>query len=355
MAGARLTLLDVLNPLTESRRDVEFTVPGPDGQSATIDGSHLWELPGAYDADTHLPILDRGLRTLDHVRALAGGATTVNAALPWHLVEQRTLADLTAWFGSTSFPRILPILSISHEPSSEGFPRWLAAHANELKSTWMPVIKLYSNDPWFRPNLEAIWEHGFRAAIYFYTGADFEQVVTESGGPVHFRHVTSQAMLEAVRARPDSTCQTSPHFLLDIGSNAENLHVLPPVPGGEQRRSLVSAIDGVDLIASDHNAPVLGNEGPGLEIDQHFLPALLTACSAGDLDLGSTITKVTQGPIDVFAPAAPVSSATILLDPTTHGVVSPWPGQEPRRAAYLGLELTGTVVAVVENENGFLL
>ncbi|AQT80331.1 hypothetical protein B1R94_15235 [Mycolicibacterium litorale] len=349
-------LTDVLDPLSATRSDLTFDVAGPVGGDSVIDGSSLWSLPGLYDADAHLPLQQYGIRESDRWRALAGGVTSMNSALPWQVVEHFELDRLTAAFAATASPRILPILTIADEPSSDGFAAWLDKFGDQIRTTWMPVIKLYSNDPNFWPNLEAIWAAGCRAAIYFYDRPAYEKVLA-AAGPVHFRHVISKAMADEIGARADSTSQTSPHFLVDLPVNRPaELHVLPPVPGGAARLSLLDAVaDSVDVIASDHNAPVAGNTGPGLEIQQHLLPALLTLAENGVLDLATAVEKATTAAAGVFAPAAPLSQARIVVDPRSGGPVGLWPGQEARRAAFLGVPLSGTTVAVLEAGRGFFL
>lgn len=351
-----VTLTDVLDPLSGDRSDVVVDVPAPAGVATSLPGEHLWALPGLYDADIHLPVLERGLRPFDAVRALAGGATTVNTALPWHQVRAHRLADLTSFFARTTAPRVLPVLSVA-DTDSDGFVAWMADHGEELRETWMPTVKLYSNDPHFDANLEAIWAAGCRAAVYFYDDAAFERVVTTPGGPVHFRHVTSKAMAEAVAARADSTCQTSPHFLVELPpGRSEELHVLPPVPGGAARESILATVTGaVDMIASDHNAPIVGKDGPGLDGDQHLLQALLRLVADEQVPLADVVRLTTTGPVGVFRPAAAVSDARIVVDPTVQTDVTPWPGQEARRAAYSGLRLPGAVIAVAGADQSFFV
>lgn len=356
MPHTTVVLHDVLDPLTGERADVALDVPGP-GRPASLDGSALWVLPGLYDADNHLPVLDLGVREVDRWRALAGGATAVDTALPWHLVRDFDLGELTEFLAGTTFPRILPILSVSDSPSSEGFAAWLAEHGAAIRETWMPTIKLYSNDPFFRRNLEAIWAADCRAAIYFYDDESFAAVAAEHAGPVHFRHVTSAGMAELVAARPDSTCQTSPHFLVELAEGrAEQLHVLPPVPGGAARESLRAVVaDRVDLIASDHNAPVHGNKGPGLEIEQFLLPALLRLVGDGVLSLPTALAMTTTRAADVFRPAPELPASQLVVDPAETGPAGLWPGQEARRAAFLGTSLAGTVLAVESDGVGRFL
>jgi hypothetical protein len=352
-----VVLHDVLDPLTGARADVSFDVPGVGSAKAEYDGSGYWVLPGVFDADSHLPVLPRGLREFDRFRALAGGVTELNSATPWHLVKDLPLAEVTAFFAGTGLPRIRPILSISEEPSSAGFPAWLAEHGAEIKQTWGGVIKTYSNDPNFWANLEAIWANGFRAAIYFYDEPAFDQVVASRGGPVHFRHVISKQMADAVAAHPDSTSQTSPHFLLELPEGrSEELHVLPPVPGGVARESLRAIVaDAVDLIASDHNAPIAGNTGPGLEIEQFLLSAVLELVEEGVLDLATAVAKVTTAAAAVFRPAGGLADSRIVVDPNVRAEAGLWPGQEGRRAAFRGVRTTGAVVAVIGEGRGFFL
>jgi dihydroorotase-like cyclic amidohydrolase len=350
---------DVTDPIGGGRRDVEFDVPGPSWSAgrSVIDGADLWVLPGLYDADAHLPVLQRGLRAQDRTRAMAGGATAINTALPWHLVEPLDLHEVTAFFAATVWPRVLPILSVADEPSSTGFPAWLDKFGEQIRETWMPTIKLYSNDPNFWPNLEAVWAAGCRAAIYFYDEQAFVDVVASRGGPVHFRHVISSAMYEQVASRPESTSQTSPHFLVQLPpSRPEELFVLPPVESAEDRASLLTVVgDGIDLIASDHNAPVAGSTGPGLESAQHLLPALLTLAGTGVLDLATAIAKASSSAAAVFRPAPALPDTQLLVDPSSPGPAGLWPGQEARRAPFRGVALSGCVLAAVAGGQGRFL
>ncbi|WP_141564330.1 amidohydrolase family protein [Mycolicibacterium palauense] len=351
-------LTDVLDPLTGERTDISFDVPGPVRATPepVIDGAGLWVLPGLYDADAHLPVLDRGVRETDRWRALAGGVTSLNTAVPWHLLEPLDLDAVTTFLAATAFPRMLPILSVADSPSSAGFAAWLESFGDQIRSTWMPTIKLYSNDPNFWRNLEAIWAAGCRAAIYFYDRSSYERVL-QSAGPVHFRHVIDKSMSDDIGSRADSTCQTSPHFLVELPpERPSELHVLPPVPGEPARSSLRGVLaEHVDLIASDHNAPILGNTGPGLEIEQHLLPALLALVEQDVMALSTALEKSTTGAEAVFRPSAALSRARLIVDPGPTGPVGLWPGQESRRAAFRGVPLPGTVVAAFESGRGCFL
>lgn len=187
--------------------------------------------------------------------------------------------------------------------------------------------------------------------------ATFEEIAAEHAGPVHFRHVTSRAMADLVAARPDSTCQTSPHFLVELpAERPDELFVLPKVPGDPGRTGLRAVVaDGVDVIASDHNAPIHGNKGPGLDIEQFLLPALLRLAGDGVLDLGVAMAKVTTDPVRVFAPAAALPPTRLIVDPAGTGPTGLWPGQEARRSAFRGVELAGTVLAVESDGRGRFL
>ncbi|TQS43175.1 hypothetical protein [Cryptosporangium phraense] len=352
-----VVLHDVLDPLTGDRTDVTFDVPGVAAARSDFDGSGYWVLPGVFDADAHLPLVPRGVREFDRLRALAGGVTQLNSATPWHLIKDLPLEGVTAFFRATTFPRMMPILSVSDQPSSADFPAWLAAHGDEIRETWAPVIKCYSNDPNFERTVEAIWAADCRAAIYFYDEAAFESVVADHGGPVHFRHVTSKTMADQVASRPDSTSQTSPHFLLELPEGrSEELFVLPPVPGNPARDTLRAIVaDAVNLIASDHNAPIAGNKGPGLEIEQSLLPAVLSLVDDGVLTLPTAIEKLTTAAAAVFRPAGGLDDSRIVVDPTVSLDTPLWPGQEPRRAAFLGVRTTGSVIAATAGGRGTFL
>jgi dihydroorotase-like cyclic amidohydrolase len=151
---------------------------------------------------------------------------------------------------------------------SDGFPGWLRDHGEEVKELFARVCKLYSMDPNFEGNLEAVWRAGLLPLVFCADDAALQRVVELGGGPVHFRHATSARAVEEMRRAAEASVQTSPHFLLPLPDGAvEQLFVMPAVPGGTDRESLVSVfVDAVDVVASDHNAPPLIGEAktPGL-------------------------------------------------------------------------------------------
>lgn len=351
-----LVLTDVLDPLTGEREDV--TVTPPEGwPGATVgrrDGSALWVLPGLYDADQHWPVPDTGIRQGDRWRCLVGGSLHVNTAYSWDRLPASP-AEVAAGFDRLRFPQTFPVLSVPHE-GSEGFADWVRAHAAELRDTWPPVCKLYTLDPHVERNIEAVWEAGLRAVVYCWEDHHVEDMVALTGGPLHFRHATSAALLARMKARPDSTVQTSPHFLLEVDPDqAAQLHVLPPVPGEPDRSSLLGVLEQVEMVGTDHNAPILGNEGPGLDVATTLLPAVVTLADEVPGGLAALLPKVTTGPAEVFGTAGRLVPTRLVVDPAWESEVRLDPGQEARRAPYLGRTLKGTVVATISEDRGFLL
>lgn len=355
---SRATIVeDVYDPVAEERVDLAvFAAEGtPTAHEAHVDGSELWVLPGLYDADQHWPVPDFGLRASDAYRALAGGAVHVNTAYSWDRIAPATPSEVAASFEGLCFPQVFPVLSVPDE-GSEGFADWVLAHAAELKETWPPVCKLYSADPHFDRNVEAVWEAGLLVIVYCYDDDAVDHMVEKQGGPLHFRHATSAELLHHMKSRPATTAQTSPHFLVELDpTQASALHVLPPVPGDPDRTSLLGVLDEVEMVGTDHNAPVPGNEGPGLDVANTFAPALLTIAEDLPGGLAGLLPKATSGPAEVFGTAGRLLPSQILVDPRPRVPFTPWPGQEARRSPYVGRELVGTVLGAVQDGVGVFL
>jgi hypothetical protein len=344
-----ISLDDVLDPLTGDRVTVEASPPAgrPVPTAGRVDGSHLWVLPGLYDADQNWPVPATGVREGDRWRALTGGAAHVNTAYPWDRIAPSTPAAVAAAFEPLRFPQVFPVLTVPRD-RSRGFAPWLAAHASELRDTWPPVCRLFSGDPELDRNLKAVWDAGLRVAVFCGDAAAVEQVLAARRGPLHFRHATSAGQLARMLDAPGTTAQTSPHFLLALEDDvAAGLHVRPPVPGEPDRAGLVAALDRVAMIGTDHNAPVLGHEGPGLDVAATLLSTLLALAAEVDGGLTALVPKVTTGAAGVFGTADRLRPSRIVVDPAPERVMSLAPGQEARRSPYLGLRLRGAVVAVV--------
>lgn len=351
---------DVLDPLTGARRDLLWAGGAPVAQAAgparEIDGTELWVLPAIYDADAHMPFVQAGVRAFDRQRGLAGGVAQMNVALPWQQIAHQDLAILVADLTRSALPRIIPLLSVSPDETSAGFPAWLAIHAGEVKDLLPSVCKLYSYDPNFDANLDAVLEAGLKPMIWCATEDGLAHVVGRvPTGPLHLRHATSATMLETMRRATGATVQTSPHFLLPLSDDKRRgLTVLPPPVSDALRLSLASVcMADIDLIASDHGAPGLrrppGKDSPGLQVQQHFLPALLTLAETEGWDLAALLAKVTTAPAAVFGVEAP--RGFTLVDPTWREPVTLWPDQGSDRAPFEGMPLKGRVLAVAGDDH----
>jgi len=352
----KTTVHDVLDPLTGARHAIRWTA-GADlrvapafaqGEGRDIDGSHWWLLPPLYDADAHLPFIPFGVRHTDRQRALAGGIAQFNVALPWQSVRSYALGDLAAEISRAALPRIIPLLSVSPDEESIGFAPWLRDHADEVREFTPPICKLYSDDPNFERNLDAIWEAGLKPMVWCWTLQDLEKLVARAKDqPLHHRHATSAAMVALMRQATHATLQTSPHFLLLADRKRGALTVLPPPPPPEFAASLAKVfLDQVDIIVTDHNAPPPTGRatGPGLQTQQHFVQTLLTLAARHHWPLERVLAKATTAPATLFGTQAP--AGFMLVDPGEQEPTDLWAGQAPDRAPFEGLPLTGKVLAV---------
>lgn len=352
------TIRDVLDPLTGKRRSVQFagprrltsgSQPGRTGDR-DVDGSSWWILPALYDADSNLQLLPAGLRRYDLTAALFGGIQHLNAALPWQLLRGHELGAIVAEAGESRLPRISLVLSVSPGDDSAEFPGWLTAHRTEVTELLVPVCRLFTADPHFERNIDAVWSAGLTPAVFCASEADLERLVGRARA-LHFRHATSAAMIEAIRQVPGATVQTSPHLLLPLApGRRDRLSVLPKPPADADRESLVrELVRGVDVIASDHVSLPLGPPtSPGLQTQQHFLAALLTVCTHYGLDIADLWPKATSAPARVFG--VQPEEGFVVVDPGPAPPVEPWPRQAEDRAPYLELELRGRVIAVGSGE-----
>lgn len=347
---------NVYHPLTDTRSSVSMTVPAPPAPTpALIDGTDLWALPGIYDGDAHIPLLKQGLRHQEIHSPLVGGVSHVNTALQWQEVRHFDVDEIAAFCSSTRLPRYIPVLSIEPEDTDE-FVDWLAQHGEKIRTGWAPVCKLYSPDPNFTANIEAIWRAGLKAVVYAWDDEALEWVVDLRGGPLHHRHARSKVSADQMRSTPAATIQTSPHYLLELAPDrAERLHVLPPVPGGGDRTSLLDVLDThIDMIATDDNAPIHGATGPGLSSQRYLLPALLTLSDVENITLSTLWPKVTEAPATIFGTAAFVEPSTVIVDPSVRRIIGLETGED-KRNPYVGLELIGAVVAMTSGGGGIIL
>ncbi|WP_232716771.1 amidohydrolase family protein [Gordonia metallireducens] len=312
-------------------------------------------MPGIYDGDAHIPLLSMGLRHQEVHSPRAGGITHVNTALQWQQLKDFNVTVVGEFCASTSLPRYIPTLSVEPE-NTDGFAAWLDEHADELHPHWARVCKLYSPDPNFEANVNAVWRAGLTAVIYSWDDDDLDRVAALRGGPIHHRHARSKATTEIMRSTPNATIQTSPHYLVElVEKHAKNLHVLPPVPGGGDRTSLLSVLESeIDMIATDDNAPVHGNTGPGLSSQRYMLSALLTVAEHEGLSLQTLWNKVTSAPAEIFGTRDLVGDSLIVVDPKHRKQVGSETG-EAIRNPYAGLVLSGAVVAMTCDGQGVVL
>jgi hypothetical protein len=355
---ARRTVLfeNVFHPLTGTRSEVSMSVPSPASPSPVIiDGTDLWALPGIYDGDAHVPLLKQGLRHQEGHSPLVGGVSHVNTALQWQEVRHFDIAAISEFCAATALPRYIPVLSIEPE-DTDGFVDWLARHGEQIRTTWAPVCKLYSPDPNFTANIEAIWRAGLTAVVYAWDDEALDWVAELRGGPLHHRHARSKVSAEVMKSTPGATLQTSPHYLLDLAPDRpDRLHVLPPVPGGGDRTSLLDVLDThIDMIATDDNAPIHGATGPGLSTQRYLLSVLLTLAETESVPLSSIWPKVTDAPARIFGTAAFVQPSTIIVDPGVRRTIGLETGDDMRNP-YVGLELVGAVVAMACGGAGVIL
>ncbi|QYG94054.1 hypothetical protein HC251_17490 [Iamia sp. SCSIO 61187] len=322
--------------------------------AAPIDGRGWIVLPGLHDGDQSWPVPDLGVRPSDRLRALTGGSLTVTTGWSWDRIAPWRPAEVAAALARERWPRLVPVLTVPRE-GSDGFPAWLARNRSELCASWPPVCRLFSSDPCFATNLDAVWAAGLRAAVFCSDDDARDDLLGSDGGPVHLRHARSAAEVDAARARPDTTVQTSPHLALAlVPSVAAGLDVRPAVPGDPARSSLRTALDRVTMLATDHKAPVAGQVGPGLDVAATLLPAVLTLAEEGPIGLADLLPAVTTGPARLFGQDAG-RAGRIVVDPTGEAEVRRSTDQEPQRAPYVGRRLRGRVVAVEHDGEGFLL
>ncbi len=350
------TFHDLLDPLTGDRRSIRVEdgrplpagTPTPSGVGRDIDGSDWWVLPGLYDADAHLPLVELGLRESDRYAALQGGVTRINVALQWQDIAELDLRELVADLTRWSLPEITPILSVHSDSDASGFGPWLAENAELVRELLPPVCKLYSYGDGFWDNLRTVADAGLLPVVYCKDAEDLEAVAAKAPVPIHFRHAVSAETVEVMERLVGATLQTSPHFLLPVTDDVRaGLFVLPPVGGDDQREAFAPLVpDHISYLVTDHNAPPLeAPTGPGLQVIQHFAPAVLTIAELYGWPLPDVWEMVTTAPARRFG--VELADSFVIVDPAHRQTVGLWePRQTADRAPYAGLELTGRVIAV---------
>lgn len=358
MAPADMTVVGLLDPFTRRRHDLRFEAwPGPSGKKAAreLDGSNWWLLPAVVDADAHMPFIPTGFRNYDLLAALHGGVQHMVIALPYQLARQHQLVDLVAEAKRSVLPSVTPVISVSPDAESADFPSWLLGNLDVIEAHLPAVVKLYTGDPHFAANLDAVRSAGLTPAVFAFTSEDFRALTDCEQGPLHVRHATSRSMVEAVERLPGATCQTSPHLVLPLGPGRRDaLTVMPQPPDDDDRRTLAEVLERVNLFASDHVSPPVGAPpGPGLQTQQHFVPALLTMVDGLGLDMRRTWHQVTTAPRQIFGLNG--AGGFLVVDPSPQPPVELWPRQQVDRAPYLGSTLRGRVLAVTDGERGVMV
>jgi dihydroorotase-like cyclic amidohydrolase len=355
---------DLLTPTTGDRSSIRLdggvvAERGPAvkaGVGHDVDGTQLWIMPALYDADAHLPVTSLGLRASDSLAAFYGGVAQVNVALQWQDIRHFELRPLVASICTAMLPRLIPILSVHSDSSSEGFIDWLDSNVSELKALMPPVCKLYSYGPGFWENLDALFSYGLLPIIYCKEFDDVVKVVERASGPVHFRHAMTAELVEVMGSLEGATLQTCPHFLLPIDAEQRHrLFVLPPIADEDVRRGLADEfLDRIDLVVSDHNAPPLGDPtGPGLQVQQDFAASLITASDVNGWPLDQVWAKASTGPAALYN--TELGETFVIIDPGVDRVVNLWPRQTPDRAPYLGSHLRGRILAVGVGESAVIV
>lgn len=350
------TFHDLLDPLSGTRRSIRIEdgrplpagTPTPRGEGRDIDGSDWWVLPGIYDADAHLPLVELGLRESDRHLALQGGVTRVNVALQWQDIVGLDLTELVADLSRWALPVVTPILSVDSERDAAGFGPWLEEHAELVRTLLPPVCKLYSYGDGFWDNLHTVADAGLLPVVYCKDADDLAAVAAKAPVPIHFRHSVSAETVATMETLAGSTQQTSPHFLLPVSDEVRaELFVLPPVGDAAQREAFAPLVlDHIEYFVTDHNAPPLEiPTGPGLQVQQQFLPAMLTIAEHYAWPLERVWDMLTTAPAERFG--VELADSFVIVDPGHRQTAGLWePRQTPDRAPYAGLELKGRVLAV---------
>ncbi len=358
-----LTFHDLLDPLSGERTslrveagrvaDRQTSLPGC---GRDIDGAQLWVLPGLYDADQNLPLATTGIRERDRFASLSGGITTLNAGIVWQEIRRADFKGLVEEAKTETLPRVVPVLSVGRTDSQD-FGSWLRANHRTVTELLPSVCKLYSNDPHLWAHFDALWAVDIVPLVYCDSQEALETVVDRAAGPLHFRHAISAKDVQTMHRVPGATVQTSPHFLLPIpDDHRPTLQVVPPVPDEDVRSTLVSVfLDGVDVVATDHNAsPTIGaTTGPGLEVAQDFLPAILAACELYGWPLRRVLDKATAAPALRFGIA--LAHSLVIVDPGPRDPAARWPQQSLNRAPFAHTVLRGRVVLCATFERACLI
>ncbi|MDQ0394428.1 hypothetical protein [Labrys monachus] len=341
-------LLQGLTSLTDPvDRDIAVDLPGLAGETVRLDARGWLACPSLYDADTFLPLDGGGLRDGDVETALRGGVSTLNCSVDWHrFTDPRERGPLLSLAGCSRLPSVRLLPTAPPDGDNSGFPAWLAGFAGEAAD--LPVLKackLYARAPDFARNLEAVWSAGWLAMV-FVQDARMVADLAESGGRICFRHATSVDDVAAMRgSRQGTRIATSPQYLLPLPADTRRNLVVRPSPLSDEIRAPFArdVLSLVDVIATDHVAPG-ATAGPGLRLQQHFLPALLALAEREGLDKAALLDKAGASAAAVFG--AEHRDGVAILAPRSAGGTAP-EIRDPEREPFSAALFTHEVVAIV--------
>lgn len=191
-------------------------------------------------------------------------------------------------------------------------------------------------------------------------------LVAMTGARYHCQHISAAGTVDVIREAKARnlpvTAEVTPHHLTftdsDVSSLDPNLKMYPPVRGEEDRSALRSALlDGtIDVVATDHAPHSHTEKSAAFTEAPRGVTGLETAASVTWEATGDPkrfFDALASGPARIAGlpsqghPVAPGSPANLVIfDPDARWV----PGQffsKSSNSPYLGLELTGRVVATI--------
>lgn len=135
--------------------------------------------------------------------------------------------------------------------------------------------------------------------------AELKAVKKCSGqGDFYFCHVSLGSSVRLARSG-NSQMEVTPHHLLLSTEDADSImyNVNPPLRSEEERRSLISMLSEIDVIASDH-APHTFEEKregfPGFPNVEFMYPLLLDMATRGVFSLKKLVERISENPARIF-------------------------------------------------------
>jgi dihydroorotase len=346
----------------------------------TFDASDLLVMPGLIDPHVHLR--DPGSTYKEDFEtggraAIAGGFTTVidmpNNSFPTvtkerldekiRLAKKKALCDVLFHFGGTdnnfaevkkADPRSMKIYlgRTTGELMLKG-PTSLEKHFKAFPKDRPIVLHACDDSPDEEENLTK-------------TNAILEDAVAKAAKAdrrIHLAHASTKKEIMIAKRYKKCTVEVAPHHLfLSSDVNAKlgpYAKVYPPLRSEQKRLMLLSALEMVDCIASDHAPHTIedkekGAAGfPGLETS---LGLMLTACERGILDKIYVAQRMSRNPADIFGlngkgriEKGAIADLT-LVDPKKKWVVDGSRLETKCRwSPFVGMELTGKAHTIIKS------